>query len=54
MRAVGGHGLSVRVKAVDSELDFGEDATGGIQLTTVEGRLYHLRTCESGPVLVGR
>lgn len=43
-----GH-LTVRVEAVDAELDLGEDATGGIQLAHSYGRLYHLRNVEVEP-----
>ena len=35
--------LTVGIEAVDSELDLGEDATGGIQLALSCRRLYHLR-----------
>jgi hypothetical protein len=35
--------LTVRVEAVDAKLDFGEDATGGIQLAVTSRCLYHLR-----------
>lgn len=34
--------LTVGVEAVNAVLDFGEDATGGIQLTDSNGRLYHV------------
>jgi hypothetical protein len=34
--------LAVGVEAVDAVLDFGEDATGGIQLTNPNDRLYHV------------
>lgn len=33
--------LAVCVESVDAVLDFGENATGGIQLTDIHGQLYH-------------
>jgi len=41
--------LAVGVEAVDAELDFGEDATGGIQLAVSHGCLYHLRNVVKDP-----
>lgn len=41
--------LAVGVEAVDAELDFGEDAAGGIQLAVARGCLYHLRFVVEGP-----
>ena len=41
--------LAVGVEAVDAVLDFGEDATGGIQLTGFCGRRYHIRNVEEAP-----
>jgi len=38
-----GWGLAVGIEAVDAELCFGDDATGGVQLAAVGQRLYHLR-----------
>jgi len=35
--------LTVRVEAVDTELEFGEDAAGGIGLAVVDVCLYHLQ-----------
>lgn len=45
--------LTVGVEAVDAELDFGEDATGGVQLAIVGSRLYHLRSVEGEMRQVG-
>ena len=42
--------LAVGVEAVDAELDFGEDATSGVQLTGSDGCLYHLRDVVEDPV----
>jgi hypothetical protein len=40
--------LAVCVEAVDAVLYFGEDATGGIQLTDSHSRRYHLQNVEGG------
>jgi len=39
--------LTVGVEAVDAVLDFGEDATGGIQLNGSFGSLYHVSASQT-------
>lgn len=46
MRDWGRPVLAVGVEAVDAKLDFGEDATDGVQLANFNGRLYHFRSVE--------
>jgi hypothetical protein len=43
--APGGAGcvLAVGVEPVDAKLDFGENATGGVQLAVLDSCRYHLR-----------
>jgi hypothetical protein len=38
-----GRVLAVSVEPVDAKLDFGEDATGGVQLAALDSCRYHLR-----------
>jgi hypothetical protein len=49
--------LAVGVEAVDAELEFSEDAAGGIGLAIVEARHYHLQkvgVCYVGVGSTGR